>query len=227
MTKFFRFPSTPHLAWLSTEAPPRDDKVLSRTEAREILSNEVTVEEKVDGANLGFSVTSDGRLNVQNRGQYLVEPYHGQFARLPAWLEQHGGQISDSLGESSLLFGEWCAAKHSISYDLLPDWFLVFDVYDRTEERFWSASRRNTFATALGLSTVPNLFRGKTDLSALEQLLSTRASTFRKGPMEGVVVRADTADWCSRRAKLIRSDFTQAIGEHWSRRSIEWNRRTW
>ena len=31
-------------------------------------------------------------------------------------------------------------------------------------------------------------------------------------------------EWCETRAKLVQPAFTQAIGEHWSRRRIEWNR---
>ena len=61
MTDFFRFPHTPHIAWLATGAP-RDDKVLSPDEAHELLAGEVVLEEKLDGANLGFSVSPDGVL---------------------------------------------------------------------------------------------------------------------------------------------------------------------
>lgn len=52
---FFRFPHTPHLAWLGT-VPPRSDKVLAEDEVANLLAKEVVVEEKVDGANIGFSV---------------------------------------------------------------------------------------------------------------------------------------------------------------------------
>jgi len=70
MTDFFRFPHTPHLAWLGPGAP-RDDKVLTPAEVRELLNGEVVVEEKIDGANLGLSLAPDGSLRAQNRGQYL------------------------------------------------------------------------------------------------------------------------------------------------------------
>jgi hypothetical protein len=83
MTDFFRFPHTPHIAWLG-EAQPRDDKVQSPNEAKALLADEVVVEEKIDGANLGISLGPDGLLRAQNRGQYLAEPHAGQFARLPA-----------------------------------------------------------------------------------------------------------------------------------------------
>ena len=51
MTAFFRFPHTPHIAWLAPGVP-RDDKVLSPADAAEVLAGEVVVEEKLDGANL-------------------------------------------------------------------------------------------------------------------------------------------------------------------------------
>ena len=83
MTDFFRFPHTPHLAWLGPDTP-RDDKVLAPAEAQALLADEVVVEEKLDGANLGLSLAPDGGLCAQNRGQYLYEPHAGQFSRLPA-----------------------------------------------------------------------------------------------------------------------------------------------
>jgi ATP-dependent RNA circularization protein (DNA/RNA ligase family) len=227
MTDFFRFPTTPHLAWLSADVALRGDKLLSPSEVEELLSGEVVVEEKVDGANLGISLAPDGELRIQNRGQYIAAPFHGQFAQLPAWLAQHGSHLGDAIPQDIVVFGEWCAAKHSLRYDMLPDWFLVFDVYHHAERNFWSSGRRDEIAARLGLSTVPRIFRGKTDLAALTQFLDDRMSTFRAGPMEGIIVRSESTSVCMRRAKLVRGDFTQAIGEHWSRRSIEWNRIAW
>lgn len=42
--------------------------------------------------------------------------------------------------------------------------------------------------------------------------------------MEGVVIRREAAQWSEARAKLVRAEFTQAMGDHWRRRHIEWNR---
>ena len=129
MTDFFRFPHTPHLAWLG-EGSPRDDKVMSPSEVAALLAGDVVVEEKLDGANLGLSLAPDGSLRAQNRGQYLTEPHAGQFARLPAWLAQHDKAMRSVLTPNLILFGEWCAARHSLDYAALPDWFLLFDVFD-------------------------------------------------------------------------------------------------
>ena len=219
---YFRFPRTPHLAWLS-EGSPRDDKVLSPNEVGALLAGVVVVEEKLDGANMGISLTPDGRLQAQNRGQYLAEPHSGQFARLPAWLALHGEGLSSVLKPNLILFGEWCAARHSLGYTALPDWFLLFDVYDRTAERFWSSSRRNALATEAGLLTVPQLLNCKATVQTLKQLVIDTPSRYRTGPVEGVVIRRESVDWCEARAKLVRPDFTQAIDTHWRKRAMDWN----
>ena len=220
---FFRFPHTPHLAWLG-EGSPRDDKVLPPAEVKALLAGNVMVEEKLDGANLGLSFAADGQLRAQNRGQYLAEPHAGQFARLPAWLVQHSEALRAALKLDLILFGEWCAARHSLDYTALPDWFLLFDVYDRSAGRFWSTPRRNVLAGEAGLVTVPQVFHGKTTVPALKQLVATTPSCYRSSPLEGVVIRRESPDWCEARAKLVRPDFTQAIDIHWRKRAIEWNR---
>ncbi len=223
MTDFFRFPHTPHIAWLG-EGTPRDDKVLSPDEVAALLAGEVVVEEKLDGANVGLSLAPDGSLRAQNRGQYLAEPHAGQFARLPAWLAQHGAPLSTVMKPDLMLFGEWCAARHSLDYVALPDWFLLFDVYDRCADRFWSTPRRNALANEAGLVTVPQVLHGKTTVSALRELVANKSSSYRHGALEGLVIRRQSADWCEARAKLVRPDFAQAIDTHWSKRAIKWNR---
>lgn len=222
MTDFFRFPHTPHIAWLG-EGQPRDDKVLAPHEVDELLADVVRVEEKLDGANLGISLGPDGQLRAQNRGQYLIEPYVGQFSRLTSWLAQHQWQLQEQLSTELILFGEWCAAKHSLDYESLPDWFVVFDVYDRGQQCFWSSARRNRLAAALGLANVPQVYQGKASLPDLVKLLEKSSSCYRSGAPEGLVIRKESEDWCVSRAKLVRAEFTQTITDHWRSRSIEWN----
>lgn len=220
---FFRFPHTPHLAWLGS-GTPRDDKVLSPAEAQSLLAGDVVIEEKLDGANIGFSLNASGALQAQNRGQYLSDPPTGQFARLPAWLAQHGDVLLAALEPPLMLFGEWCAARHSLDYVALPDWFLLFDVYDRDAGRFWSTTQRDQLAGLVRISTVPRIASGHYTLPELRQFMQDTPSRYRAGlPPEGIVIRRDVGDWNAARAKLVRPEFVQAIDEHWRRRAIEWN----
>ncbi len=222
MSDFFRFPHTPHIDWLG-DGMPRDDKVLTEPEIEALLAQPIRVEEKLDGANLGISLRATGELRAQNRGQYLLEPFAGQFSRLNSWLGQHQYALCDNLQSDWIVFGEWCAARHSLDYDNLPDWFVIFDVYDRTEQKFWSCARRNALAEKLGLAVVPTLYQGAATLPELKELLAHASSRYREGNPEGIVMRQDSELWCEARAKLVRADFAQSIEEHWRSRAIEWN----
>lgn len=223
MSDFFRFPHTPHIAWLG-DGTPRDDKVLSASDANLLLRYPMVLEEKVDGANLGLSIGPDGLLRAQNRGQYLHAPFTGQFSRLNTWLACHQSALRDALGSDLILFGEWSAATHNIAYDQLPDFLLVFDVYDRSAARFWSTSRRDALAERLGVCVMRQIAFGRFALNDLEQILQSVPSAYRDGPCEGLYIRWQDASWLNRRAKLVRQDFTQGITEHWRARPVKWNR---
>ena len=221
MTEFFRFPHTPHLVWLGSGAP-RGDKILGFREVKELLSGDVIVEEKVDGANVGFSVDEDGALRAQNRGSYLnLDAPQGQWKPLRRWLSNRRDALVQALGQDLMLFGEWCYALHSVRYTRLPDWFLAFDVYDRQRGEFWSADRRTELASRLNIRTTPELGRGHYDILRLKALLGP--STIADANAEGLYVRREARGVLIARAKLVRPEFAQAIEEHWSKRRLEEN----
>ena len=221
MTDFFRFPHTPHLAWLAPGAP-REDKVLAPDEVRSLLSGELIVEEKVDGANLGLSVAQDGALLGQNRGSYLdLSSPAGQWKPLQRWLATRRPALTQALAPDLILFGEWCYAVHSVRYTRLPDWFLAFDVYDRAQGKFWSVERRNQLTRQLQIATAPELGRGRFTLSQLKSLLGS--SKLTDGPAEGLYVRREEDGHLLARAKIVRAEFVQQIHEHWSKRRLEVN----
>ncbi len=219
--EFHRFPHTPHLAWLGAGAP-RADKVLSEDEAAAFLAGEFVVEEKIDGANLGFSTSDDGELRVQNRGSWLSpDACHVQFRGLWPWLSPRRDALVDVLWPDLMLFGEWAAFVHSVEYDALPSWFLGFDVFDSARAQFWSTSRRDALLGRLGLRPVPPLGRGRFDLEALKGMMGE--SCVGSAPMEGVYLRAESDEWLEQRAKLVRAEFVQAIDAHWSRGRLRRN----
>lgn len=222
MTEFFRFPRTPHLVWLGQDQA-RDDKVLSPEEASELLSEAVLVEEKVDGANVGLSVSDSGVLRAQNRGAYIEQQTcHPQFKRLFRWHEAHHHSLTEALDPNLILFGEWCYAVHSVRYTKLPDWFLAFDVYDRRRHEFWSATRRDELTDTIGLARVPKVAQGRFDVDDIVRMLGV--SRLSNGPAEGVYVRRDDDTRLLARAKVVRPEFVQQIESHWSGRSMQTNR---
>jgi len=154
--EFLKFPHTPHLLWLSDDNL-RDDKLLDPRERREFTDRSVVVEEKIDGANVGLSFDETGNLQIQNRGGYLDRGAHPQFEPIWNWAYARIDALRTFLGESLILFGEWCYATHSIRYTSLPDWFLAFDIYSRKHAAFFATERRNRFLDRLDVSKVPEV----------------------------------------------------------------------
>lgn len=218
---FFKFPSTPHLATMPG-VDIRGDKVLTESERDNFLTHEVTVEEKVDGANLGLSFDAYGNIRAQNRGAYLHLPGSGQWKKLGEWLALHTDALFEHLSGRYILFGEWCYAQHSISYDRLPDWFLAFDIYDREERRFLSTMHRDRILAKIHISKVPGIARGRFTYLEIQELLSL--SKLTNQPAEGIYLRIDNGDWLEQRAKLVRPEFIQAVEHHWSRSTMRTNR---
>src|SRR4051812_11781146 len=94
---FFKFPHTPHLVWTGKK-DIRGDKVLDSAELARFLSSDLIVEEKVDGTNVGISVSPRG-LRVQSRGSFVEPSDHPQFAPLRGWLRSHETSLVELLDE--------------------------------------------------------------------------------------------------------------------------------
>lgn len=200
----------------------RGDKVLTESERDEFLRHELTVEEKVDGANLGISFDAGGDIRAQNRGSYLHLPGSGQWKKLGNWLAIHTDTLFEHLSDRYILFGEWCYAQHSIFYDRLPDWFLAFDVFDRESRRFLASARRDRLLSEMHIYKVPGLACGRFTYPEVENLLSQSKLTDQSS--EGIYLRVDHGGWLEQRAKLVRPAFIQSVKQHWSRSAIRPNR---
>lgn len=218
---FFKYPATPHLAVL-TDMDIRGDKVMSEAEREAFLDGEVVIEEKVDGANLGISFSPDGAVRLQNRGEYLHDPLVGQWKPLAGWLRPRLDLLFDLLEDRLILFGEWCYACHSVAYTKLPDWFLVFDVWDKAAGRFWSTRRRDALARSARLSTVKRKAQGRFRLEELKRFFSMSAYSDER--VEGIYLRREDDEWLHDRAKLVRPAFVQAVEQHWTRAALRPNR---
>ncbi len=216
--EFFRFPHTPHIAWLG-DREPRGDKLLPPLEVESFLSSELVVEEKVDGANVGFSIDQHGELRAQNRGAWIDKGVGGQFKHLWKWIKQYEYQLKLALDSDLILFGEWCYAEHSIGYEKLPNWFIGFDLYSRSAGKFYSVKRRNKVLATVGIPIVSPLVQGRFSVKDLKLMLD-QPSYYGANKIEGIYLRKDKGNWLEKRAKLVRADFTQTIDEHWSRKPL-------
>ena len=104
----------------------------------------LSVEEKVDGANLGISFEGVREISKRRTGAHTcICRGFGQWKKLRNGLSSRTDELFESLTNQYILFGEWCYAQHSVFYDRLPDWFLGFDIYDKQSGRFLSSDCRD------------------------------------------------------------------------------------
>lgn len=221
---FYKFPSTPYL-YSPANQKIREDKVLSEKEAEWFLSNRIVVEEKIDGANLGISFDSNGVLQLQNRGHYLYTPYIGQWKPLERWLKSRFQSLFDILVDDYIIFGEWCYYTHSIYYNSLPDWFIGFDVFDKNRNIFLSVKERNDILARADLPIVPYISEGYFNKESLDTIL--KKSTYGDERCEGLYLRINDSKQLIKRAKYVRSDFSQSIEKHWTKKKVQKNKLRW
>ena len=207
-----KYPRTPHLP--GSPGLSKDDRRI--VDVRTLLGD-VVVTEKMDGSNL--CMTRDDVFSRSHSGA----PRHPSFDLAKAL---HAGRRF-SIPESISVFGEWCFAVHSIEYNVLPDYFLVFAVLER-DETWLSWDAVEDFAERLDFPTAPIMFEGRLasvgDVDRLVDLLSSDTGDSSFGPVrEGFVVRRRgefAVDvFPDRVAKWVRADHVQT-DDHWMNQEI-------
>jgi len=201
----------------------RGDKLVDDATLQQLLLHPVTVEEKVDGANVGLWFDRGNSMQLQNRGELIGAQAHPQFDPLKAWAAIRRYQFSQVLGKRYILFGEWCFSRHSVYYDRLPDFFLGFDIFDRDANCFLAVPKRNNYLESMQVVIVPHIYSGNLEsIRKLQDLVGN--SNLGPEPMEGVYIRLDNPTCLSKRAKYVRQSFLQPDDLHWSKRRLETNR---
>lgn len=170
--ELFKFPRTRHLFDAGGSGVTRDDLLMDKGEENSFYTPSqrgrggrgnggasqpvvVSIEEKVDGANLGISIGKDMQIRVQNRSHFVNSSTHKQFSSLDSWLAEHSAALYSILEpDKHVLFGEWLYAKHSIHYTKLPGYFMAFDLYDREAQQFYSWRERNRRLQDTGIPVV-------------------------------------------------------------------------
>ncbi len=166
---YVRYPRTHHLPWSN---PTKDDRISESLSAFE--GQEVVVTVKMDGENTTLYrdyIHARSLDFLTGAGRSMVKSLHARIAH--------------EIPEGWRLCGENLYAQHSIHYTGLPDYFLLFSVWnDRNECLAWDETEE--WAALLGLKTVPVLYQGRWN----EKLVRDVYQPEHDGsPMEGYVVR--------------------------------------
>lgn len=209
-----KFPRIPHLPW--SPGCTNDDRKLESVD--HLLGRQLVMTEKLDGSNL--CMTRDQVFARSHSGP----PTHPSFDLAKSLHAKIAYQIPPYLS----LFGEWCAAVHSIRYDKgLLKYFNVFAIRDEVLGVWLSWKDTIEWAKKLKLGWVPQGdVRITPDTSAqIEEWVcseSTKPSRYGK-EREGCVIRPRSAigvtDFSLFVAKWVREDHVQT--DHWSKHDYE------
>jgi ATP-dependent RNA circularization protein (DNA/RNA ligase family) len=213
---FIPFPKTPHL---SGSAVVDDDHTVSASDLGIWIKNasRLIVQEKVDGANVSVHFQYDWDPVLQKRSGLIDKAEKQQYNVFRDYVFEHLESLFSILSTRYCLFGEWLWNQHAVSYNSLPSYLLIFDVYDKENQEWLSRDRVETLFTnhSEEFHLVPNLasfnLADRQTASNISQQISTllkRQSNFSNEDQEGVYIRVEDENKVIYRAKLRRATFT-------------------
>lgn len=134
---YYKYPRTLHLPWSEGLSP--DD--IRAVDCSHFVGKEVVVTEKVDG-----ECTTMYCDHIHARS--IDSKHHPSRT----WVKTLHGSIKHEIPEGFRVCGENVYARHSIEYDNLPSYFLVFGIYSPNNTCLsWDDTKE--FASLLGLQT--------------------------------------------------------------------------
>ena len=247
-----KYPRTPHIQGSRLQVGDED---LRQRRFSEIAGRHIVLEEKIDGANVAISFTDEGELRLQSRGHFLTGGSREKhYDLLKQWGAVHKDSLYEVLGDRYIMYGEWMYAKHSIFYNLLPNYFMEFDILDRDTDKFLDTPSRHALISGLSVSSCPVLASGKfskmSDIVAYlgdscyisaDHIMHLREDAERLGldadricretdasrTMEGIYIKVEENGEVVDRMKYVRASFLQTVEQsqsHWLDRPIVPNR---
>lgn len=209
-----KFPRTPHL--FNYGSISDDDLVLNDNVLKYFISNNpITIEEKVDGSNMGISLNAEYKFEIQNRSHIIKTNEHEQYSMVDMWVGDHYNDLIFILGDEPtryILYGEWLQATHTIHYEELVDYFIAFDIFDKFENKFLSRKRFNELMSQTGIKTVNTIYHGIIpNREFLKKILTYKSSLDSNKTIEGIYLRLDNDTSLLYRAKIVNPEFSQRV----------------
>lgn len=215
-----KYNRTFHFPW--SQGCTSDDK--RADDISSLLNIPIVITEKMDGSNT--SLEANGCYARSHAGA----PTHTSFDGLKAL----HAQVKFKIPEGIQLFGEWCFALHSIEYNQLPSYFMMFNVrhLNSTEAKWASWEEVEMWAEEILVPTVPVLFKGtvksEKEMQSLIESFMIQPSNCG-GNREGVVARVASEfsdkDFDTCVLKCVRANHVQT-SEHWLTQEIVKNKLT-
>lgn len=195
--------------------PPKK-KCLSEQEVKELSNGEVVIEEKIDGGIVGISWDHDNfrHLAMGKHSPIPTNDNSKKFYGFNKWIYDHYEKIM-LIPNNWTINGEWMRASHNILYDLLPDYFMGFDIWDGY--KYIDYKSKEKIFKEFGFEMIPALYIGKVNgiNDVLELIKKSKYSSFEK--MEGVIVKNYAKGLMG---KFVTREFDDRIDEHWLKKPL-------
>lgn len=137
------------------------------------------------------------------------------------WVKGLHGRIAHDIPEGWRVCGENLYAQHSIAYNNLPDYFLVFSIWNKFN-RCLSWDMTEEWAELIGLKTVPVFYRGIFNKEAITEAFDKYCET-SKDEVEGYVIRhtgiISYGDYRRKVGKYVRKNHVQT-DEFWMKKPV-------
>jgi hypothetical protein len=168
--KYKKYPRTFHFPF--SEGVSSDDKI---QDDLSLLNDDIVISLKLDGENTNLYNDYIHARSLDSRNHPSRD-----------WVKKFHAEIKHNIPENFRICGENLYAKHSIHYDNLPSYFLVFSIWDGDTCLSWGDTVE--YSKLLNLELVPVIFNGRFEGSVedFQRFLKESLDTERN---EGYVVR--------------------------------------
>ena len=152
--------------------------------------DEIIVQEKLDGSNVGVALVSGEILSLGRAGYLAQSSRFEQHQLFAMWVRKHEARFREVLKEGERVVGEWLAQAHGIRYNLRHEPFVAFDIMTKTirlpYDSFIGRVAKGDFA-------IPNLVHRGDSISVGNAilLLGGYGSHGAVEPAEGLVYRVE------------------------------------
>ncbi len=177
--------------------------------------DELVFTEKIDGTNMGIRVTDGIVTHVQKREHICDRNDKGDN-----FYFEVGDLITKTIEDKKIvqlnnviIYGELCGEKIQKGGNYFQGRrFIIFDIFDTVEEKFFTWDAVKHFANELGIETVAEINYDKDDLkveNVKEFILNQKSVYNDKFGAEGIVIRhrKDTLPVRRYMAKIRKKDF--------------------
>lgn len=206
--KYVKYPRTYHLPWSNLL---KDDRLLPNDD--NFKGKRVIVTLKMDGENTTMYNDYIHARSLESKSHETRNWVKGLWSRV-GWM----------LDDDMRICGENLYAVHSIKYDELCSYFMMFSMWDGNTCLSWDETVE--YAEILGLNMVPVIYDGIYDKDKIIKAFSKYEQS-----NEGYVVRlADEFNYIDFRrsiAKFVRPEFRQIVNNshgHWISKKVEVNK---